>query len=255
MARLRAPARRQLLQGHVDVDARKQLVAAVWTHVEYGWRRNAEDNVESAKGSGHDPICIDSVDVKSTIRLPQLLRLATKRDHVASPEKRLRRENAVIIVIEEVGAFATIRIRAAVGSKQEYAPGPAEEEERYEERERRPQFEMQRPRRKRRPTISDNKQKAVIVTGNEFIFVDPKLLESRQRVACYRDQILRGPVKKSLELTVPGLDAARMGEEKQVSGSTQAFRQFVLDRREGIERCDREIEISELLHTFCELRK
>jgi hypothetical protein len=114
---------------------------------------------------------------------------------------------------------------------------------------------MQWTRRKRGPTISDNKQKAVIVTGNEFIFVDPKLRKRGQRITCCRDQILRGPVNKSFELTVPGLNAPRMGEEKQVSGSTQPFREFVLDRREGIERCDREIEIGELLHTFCERGK
>jgi hypothetical protein len=127
MVRLRAPARRQLLQRRVDVDARKELMAAVWTHVEYGGRRNAEDNIEIAKGSGHDPICIDSVDVKSTMRLPQLLRLVCKRDHVASPEKGMRRRDAVVIVIEEVGAFAMIRIPAPVSPKQKYSPGPAEE--------------------------------------------------------------------------------------------------------------------------------
>ena len=61
-----------------------------------------------------------------------------------------------------------VRIRAAVSSKQKYAPRPAEDQEGYEKRERGPRFEMQWSRRKRRPPANST-------MGSQAAQVNPSL--------------------------------------------------------------------------------
>ena len=108
---------REHRNGRIDINAWKDLMGTVRTDIEDRWKINTEDNFERAKSRAHNPVCIDSVDIKPTIRLLHSFGLI-EGVHVTSCEKILRRIVAVVVVIKKIGTLAEKWIDAAVGPDQ-----------------------------------------------------------------------------------------------------------------------------------------